>query len=562
MQALTDHASFTSNTQGPVAFCTVPVPAPPVVTVRLAVPVKAGTPLLDSATEMRRFRALRTLGLDAICKHGGSCRFLVMDAGAGGIIPETGPVHVVATPARQPQPAVRSAADLQRLEQDLLAFAFKPATGQAAAPALLLDYLSDCDDRAAARLLAMPALRQLLTRHNHHGEAVLHMAVQCKLPIVIERLLGMAPDPAALICAKSGQGINALLLACMRGDVELVRALLMHPAAVVLAVMVPPDRWNPLMAAAMAGHMSIATMLLDTATGAEQALACDAQGQNALMYTAMQGQTGVAELLLAHPSAHAQSQALDDEGRNALMLAVAENRGPMVRLLLDHPATAGQVIEVAADGDDALIVAVRHGHREIVAMLLADPLAEILLDGATRGGVSALMLAALGGDADLVAMLLAAMSAEQANTCDVDGCNALVLAAQNGHAEVVRLLLADTRTAQQVFKSDLRGHNALVHATLAGSVAAVEALLGDLSGLAQAVAISQDTFNTMVVDVLKEGVENLFALAGVPLVGPGGARAAGKKRYTLKEVASYCPPRVVLTLLPIIARKIAEKRGD
>ena len=120
----------------------MPIPARPVVTVRLAVPGKASTPLLDSVTEMRRFRALRTLGLDAICIHSGSRRFLDMDAGAGGILPETGPVHVVAAPARHPQPAVRSAADLQRLEQGLLAFASKPATGQAGAPALLLDYLS------------------------------------------------------------------------------------------------------------------------------------------------------------------------------------------------------------------------------------------------------------------------------------------------------------------------------------------------------------------------------------------------------------------------------------
>lgn len=562
MHALTDHALFTSNTQGPAATCMMPVPARPVVTVRLAVPGNAGTPLLDSATETRRFRALHASGIDAIRIRSASRRFLVMDAGAGGVLRVTGPMHVVAAPARHPQPAGRPAAELQGLERDLLAFASKPATRQAGAPAQLLEYLSECDESAAARLLAMPALRQLLTRHNHHGEAVLHIAAQCKLPVVIERLLGMAPDPAALICAESGQGFNALLLGCMRGDAGFVRALLTHPAAVALAVVVPPDRWNALMAAAMAGHMSIAAMLLGTATGAEQALACDVQGQNALMYAAMQGQTGVAELLLAHPSAPAQSQALDDEGRNALMLAVAENRRPLVRLLLAHPATAGQVIEVAEDGDDALIIAVRHGHREIVAMLLADPLAEILLDGATCAGVSALMLAALGGQADLLTMLLAAMSAEQANACDADGCNALMLAAQNGHAEVVRLLLADTRTAQQVFKSDLRGHNALVHATLAGGVAAVEALLGDSSSLAQAVAISQVTFNGMVKDVLKEGVENLFALAGVPMARPSATRASGKKRYTLKEVTSYCPPRVVLTLLPIIARKLAEKRDD
>jgi ankyrin repeat protein len=154
------------------------------------------------------------------------------------------------------------------------------------------------------------------------------------------------------------------------------------------------------------------------------------------------------------------------------------------------------------------------------------------------------------------------MSAEQANACGADGCNALMLAAQNGHAEVVRLLLADTRTAQQVFKSDLRGNNALVHATLAGSVAAVEALLGDSSALAQAVAISQVTFNGMVNDVLKDGVEKLFTRAGVPMARPGATRATGTKRYTLKEVTSYCPPRVVLTLLPIIARKLAKKRSD
>ncbi len=443
MQALNDQTAFTSVTHVLAVTLTMPSspPPPPVVTTRQNVPGNTGTALLDSVTETRRFRALHALGLDAIRIRSSSIMDMGSGAGAAGSIPEGSLVRVIAAPApaTRSTPAGRCAADLHRLEQPLLAFASKPASGQADAPALLLDY---------------------------------------------------------------------------------------------------------------------------TASGAEQALASDGQGHNVLMYAAMQGQLGVAEQLLAHRSAFAQAQALNEEGRNALMLAIAANHAPLARLFLAHPATAGQVIEVAPGGDDALIIAVRNGHREIVAMLLADPMAEILLDGATRGGVSALMLAALGGQADLLAMLLAAMSTEQANACDADGCNALMLAAQNGHAEVVRLLLADTRTAQQVFKSDLRGHNALVHATLAGSVAAVEALLGDSSGLAQAVAISQDTFNTMVMEVLKEGVENLFALAGVPMGRPGGARAAGKKRYTLKEVASYCPPRVVLTLLPIIARKIAEKRDD
>lgn len=557
MQALTDQAADTSITHGPAVTSTMPSPPRPVVTARQPVAGIACTPLLDRVTETRRFRALHAFGLDAI-RIRSARSSPVIDSG----ISESGLVPVTTAPATRREPVGRSTADLRRLEKALLAYASKPATEQAAAPALLLDYLSDCNDRAAARLLATPALRQLLTRHNEHGEAVLHIAAQRQLPVVIRRLLTLSPDPAALIRAESSLDINVLFLACMHGNLALVRALLADPATVALAAVMPPQRGNALISAAMDGWTSIAALLLDTATGTEQALACDGHGYNALMYAALQGQLGVAKLLLAHPSAQAQAQALNEEGRNALMLAVAANHAPLARLFLAHPATAGQVIEVAPDGDDALLIAVRSGHREIVAMLLADPMAEILLGGATRGGMSALMLAALIGNADLLAMLLAAMSAKQANACDADGCNALMLAAQNGHAEIVRLLLADTRTTQQVFRQDMRGLNALTHATLAGSVATVEALLGDLSAPAQAVAISQATFNAMIAEVMKDGVESLFALAGMPAARPGGAAAATKKRYTLKEVTSYCPPRVVLTLLPIIARKLAEKRDD
>ena len=561
MQALSPRAASASISQAPLINHVMPVTTVKAMTftARQSSPRRTCTPLLDRAAEARAFHALHALGPEAVC----SC--IVRSAGSIGIAADHSPFADEPTPSPvptfQPHIAGLTVPELCRLEEELLAIAAKPAVGQSTAPALLVAYLSSCDDQAAARLLATPALQPLLTRRSRHGEAVLHYAVQHKLLNVIERLLTRSPDPAALIGAKSILGIDPLFLACMQGSVEVVQALLLHPATVALAPAVPPGRWNALMSAALDGHVQIAALLLGSATGTAQALATDEHGRNVLMYAVMEGQLAVAELLLAHSSAFAQALALDEDGQNALALAIGAGHLALVRLLLAHPASAGQVIEVTNDGDDALRIAVRCGNGAIVAMLLDDPMAEILLDGANSSNQNALMLAAQAGHAGILVLLLAAMDPEQVNARDVDGCNALMLAAQNGHVDVVRMLLANTRAVHQVLDQDRRGLNALTHATMAGSVEAVVALLDDLSALGQVVAISDATFDFMITEVLKEGIEELLTLAGLPMAGAADDRASVNKRYTLKELAPYCPPRVRLKLLPVIARKLAEKHA-
>ena len=516
--------------------------------------------LLDGVAEARAFQALRAsgrAGMNMFALRGDGA---ASARGAGAYIPVNSPIASSSPiPTFKPQTACLGAAELCRIHDELIGLAAKPASAQQDAPTLLLAYLLSCDDQAAARLLATPALRPLLIRRSRHGEPVLHGAIHHRQSGVIRRLLAYAPDPGALVRAESALGIHSLLLAGMQGSAGMVAALLAHPAAVALAPVVPPGRWNVLMAAAMDGHEQIAALLLGSASGAAQALATDDHGRNALMYAAMQGQLGIAELLLAHPSAFAQALAVDEEGQNALMLACRAGHVPLARLLLAHPASAGQVIEVAEDGDDPLLIAVRCGNRELVAMLLADPMADILLDGGGPSGLSALLLAAQHGRADILACLLAAADAEQANVRDADGCNALMIAAQHGHVDAVRMLLADTRTAAQVFDVDRNGLNALTRATVAGCAATVEVLLADLSALGQVVAISEATFSAMCSAVLKEGLEKMFTLAGLPMAGGANSQTPGKERYAMKELAVGCTPLAVFTLLPVIARLIARK---
>ena len=526
-----------------------------------------GKPLLDGVAEARAFQALRASGraatsrsavrraanMSAATAHGvhacDPARSLV-----AGPDPFPGPI-----PTFQPQAARLDAAELCRLEKKLIDLAAKPASAQQDAPTLLLAYLLSCDDQAAARLLSTPALQALLTRRSRHGEPVLHVAIHHNQMGVIKRLLAHAADPGALIRAESVLGIHSLLLAGMQGNAEVMAVLLAHPAALALAPLVPPDRWNVLMSVTMDGNEQIAALLLDSASGAAQALATDDHGRNVLMYAAMQGQLGIAKLLLAHPSAFAQALAVDEEGQNALMLACCAGHAGMARLLLAHPASAGQVIEVAKDGDDPLLIAVRCGSHELVSMLLADPMAEILLDGVGPSGFSALQLAAYYGRTDLLACLLAAADAQQANARDADGCNALMIAAQHGHVDAVRMLLADTRTTAQVFDQDHMGLNALTRATVAGCAATVQVLLEDLSALGQVVAISEATFSAMCSAVMKEGLEKMFSLAGLPMADGSSDKTPGRKRFVVKELAICCPPSAVLTLLPVIARLIARK---
>jgi ankyrin repeat protein len=563
MQALTRTTTSASASNALPAARIAPMAAQPAVTAQPPGHGRNGTHLLDSVVETRRFRALMSFGIGEV-SAGKTTGGKTTVNSTTGISTTTRSNSSFKPPIVLPGTASRSGFELYLLQQNLLAIASKPADEHTGAPAVLLEYLKHCDEQAAKELLDTPAMREVVTSRNRDGDNVLHMATQQDMAAVVERLVKLSPDPTRLINAESGLGLTALFIASMNGNTDLMRALLAHPAAAAQAAIAPKEKWNPLMAAAMDGQLAVGMLLLATPSGAEQALATDCHGRNALMFAALHGQPDFAGMLLAHPSAHAQAAALDDHGANALMLATEAGHASLVKLFLTHPATAGQVIEAAPNGEDALIIAARNGWQNIVDMLLAEPMADILLDGATCTGSTALMLAAQNGHAPAVAALLSAMTPEQANQCGTDGFNALMLAAEVDHAEIVSMLLADSRTAEQALAQDRKGLNALTIATLAGSCDAVETLLNSPQALAQVVAIGESTINTMVAEVLEEGLEKLFPGTGTrtAMFTANTGAHTGKRRYQVQALASVCPPQGVMKLLPIIARKLSEKRGE
>lgn len=180
----------------------------------------------------------------------------------------------------------------------------------------------------AARLNDQVQVQNLLTRgldpdlSDPDGNTLLMEAAKEGASDVFRLLV----EAGAKLTNRNQYGDDALMLAALKGRLELVEALLNRG--------VVPNRpgWNALIYAAMNGHDEVVRTLLNH--GAQVDAASD-NGTTALMMAAKGGHMAVVETLMGH---RANIHSANDAGMTALQYAIQAQNSEIAGLLLEAGA--------------------------------------------------------------------------------------------------------------------------------------------------------------------------------------------------------------------------------
>ena len=224
----------------------------------------------------------------------------------------------------------------------------------------------------------------------HDGANALFLAVESNRKESVQLLLN-AGAPA--INAKKNNGISPILLACIRGNLEVLQMLLsVNMEDLGLPLNAIGGTWtSPLCEAIDVGHVATVRLLIDSRATVN---APSPSGESALILAVRGGHNAIVKLLL-EANAVNFSAAYTHRIFTALYFACAEGRSEIVGLLL--AASAGAVPTPV--GRSPLESAAGHGHSAVVHQLLSA--------GACDCGGRALHAAQENGHATVFAMLRA-----------------------------------------------------------------------------------------------------------------------------------------------------------
>ena len=253
------------------------------------------------------------------------------------------------------------------------------------------------------------------------------------------------------------EGKTALMLACVRGDEDIVHSLLSAGANVNIQ---DNNGWTALMRASELNHISIIHMLLQA--NAKPHLKTS-DGSNAAMIASSYGNYEVVELLISKGVNYKYQR---EDGVNPFMLACQNGHTQMVELLLKEKVDPNVQKE---DGGNAFMLACKNGHTEIVQLLLKE---QVDPNVQRNSGGNAFMLACQNGHTQIVELLL--KEQVDPNVQRNDGGNAFMLACLKGNIQIVELLLKE-QVDLNVKKED--GVTALMIACANGHYEIVKLLL-------------------------------------------------------------------------------------
>ena len=237
--------------------------------------------------------------------------------------------------------------------------------------------------------------------------------------------VGSAVNDGAPVEHVREDGFSALHLACARGDLENVKALLAAKAPIDAT---NNSGWTPLHWAAKNGHAEVVDVLM--AAGAEIGAVTD-DGRTAVQLT-LDGD--VMKLLGPHVPTRPPRKSPSLE-------RLADQEAAPVEPSADTPAPAQEVATLTGDAMAAatveLCTAAVNGNTDAVTSVLARGASPS--EARASDGFTPLILAACGGHVSVVDALIKAGSAVDATNSF--GWTALHWASRNGHAEVVQLLI-------------------------------------------------------------------------------------------------------------------------
>ncbi|XP_067664250.1 putative ankyrin repeat protein RF_0381 [Haliotis asinina] len=203
-------------------------------------------------------------------------------------------------------------------------------------------------------------------------------------------------EKGADLALVDNDGINILHLACLWGNIEVVKYVLTKD--IVDINVRSMDKTTPVMEAVIAGQKEMLYML--SINGADMTTT-DESGYNILHLAVSNDRKECARYIITQDFVNINAS--DDEGMTPLLLAAFEGNGDVFALLVRKGA---DLTSVDADGDNILLNACVGGNVDIVKYLIT--LKDIVNDINKRGknGLTAAMVAARWGQKTVVDLLV------------------------------------------------------------------------------------------------------------------------------------------------------------
>ncbi|HMV45335.1 MAG TPA: ankyrin repeat domain-containing protein, partial [Leptospiraceae bacterium] len=287
-------------------------------------------------------------------------------------------------------------------------------------------------DKNQYEYLRKEFLDKPLNWKNDKGMSFLELAVRYEKISEVKDLLSKGAE----INTYNLELETPLIIACDRGNLELVQMLLANKAEVNFSTKTGN---TALMSAAFFGKPEIVKILLENGA---RASAKNEAGDNALFIAARYGHKAIVQMLLEK---RVHVNVLNKHFGSSLMASVKGDEFEIAEMILKKRANPHFKF---SDGNNALMMAIERGNKEITRILLER---KPRLAEENRKHKTALILAVENGHAEIVRSLL--KSNANINEKLFDGSNLLHLSVLRGYRDVMRVLIDYPKKSQVLYSN-------------------------------------------------------------------------------------------------------------